>query len=156
MANVKIDELMSGGDGRLITLTPHQTVAHARELMDQHGIQALPVLRDGEPAGIVTARDLVGDLNENTPVSELMTTKLYTVPRYEDPSIAARIMRNHTLHHVLVTHEGQLCGIVSSYDLLKLVENHRFVMKNPPTPSKRKGGKRHKQEAALAEDREED
>ena len=62
---------------------------------------------------------------------------MLTVPQYGDPSLAARIMRNHKIHHVIVTHEQKVVGIISSFDLLKLVEDHRYVMKNPPTPKKR-------------------
>ena len=36
------------------------------------------------------------------------------------------------IHHAVVTHEKKVVGMISSFDLLKLVEDHRFVMKNPP------------------------
>ena len=39
-----------------------------------------------------------------------------------------------------------MVGLVSSYDLLKLVESHRFVMKNAPTTPKKGGGRRRKDE----------
>jgi signal-transduction protein with cAMP-binding, CBS, and nucleotidyltransferase domain len=55
-------------------------------------------------------------------------------------------MRNHHIHHVIVTHEQRIVGIISSFDLLKLVEDHRFVMKNAPTLSKKAGGRRKKEE----------
>ena len=47
-------------------------------------------------------------------------------------------MRNHQIHHLVVTHEQKIVGVLSAFDLLKLVEDHRFVMKNPSTPSKKK------------------
>jgi hypothetical protein len=43
---------------------------------------------------------------------------------------------------VVVTHEKKVVGVLSSFDLLKLVEGHRFVAKNPPTESRRKGSTR--------------
>jgi signal-transduction protein with cAMP-binding, CBS, and nucleotidyltransferase domain len=57
-------------------------------------------------------------------------------------STAARIMRNHKIHRVVVTHEHQVAGVLSAFDLLKLVEDHRFVAKNAPTVPKRGGSKR--------------
>jgi signal-transduction protein with cAMP-binding, CBS, and nucleotidyltransferase domain len=69
-----------------------------------------------------------------------MTESPYCVNQYDGPHIAARIMRNKKIHHVLVTHEKKLVGILSAYDLLKLVEEHRYVAKNAPTPSSK--GKR--------------
>jgi CBS domain-containing protein len=72
----------------------------------------------------------------------VMTEGVYTVPKYDDVSIAARVMRNHKIHRVVVTHEKKVVGVLSSFDLLKLVEGHRFVAKNPPTESRRKGSTR--------------
>jgi hypothetical protein len=34
-------------------------------------------------------------------------------------------------------HEKQLHGILSSFDLLQLIEGKRFTMKNAPTPGKK-------------------
>ena len=96
----------------------------------------MPVVNsDGEAVGVITSTDLLEDLKDGRPVSEIMTDNVFTVPKYNDVSIAARIMRNHKIHHVVVTHENQVVGILSSYDLLKLVEDHRFIMKNAPTES---------------------
>ena len=66
-----------------------------------------------------------------------MSNVVYVVPQYDDVSIAARVMRNHRIHHVVVTHEKKIVGILSAFDLLKLVEDHRFSMKNPPTRKRR-------------------
>jgi CBS domain-containing protein len=60
--------------------------------------------------------------------------------------VAARIMRNHKIHHLMVTDEKKLIGIISSFDLLKLVEGHRFEIKNPATPKSKGKGKRAKAE----------
>ena len=112
-------------------------------MLDNNNISAVPVVgTDGEPVGIVSRTDLHQDLKPGAPISGVMTEKVYVVPKYEDASIAARVMRNHNIHRVVVTHEKKVVGVLSAFDLLKLVEGHRYVAKNPPTPSKRKGGKR--------------
>ena len=61
-----------------------------------------------EPIGIITASDVLRGKSDAAPVSQVMTRKVFTVPKYADPSLAARIMRNHRIHHVLVTHEKKL------------------------------------------------
>jgi len=38
---------------------------------------------------------------------------------------------------VVVTDANKIVGLVSAYDLLQLVEDHRFVAKRGPTPSKK-------------------
>ncbi|MAE95826.1 MAG: hypothetical protein CL910_14305 [Deltaproteobacteria bacterium] len=138
--NVKVHELMAAS---VVTTQPHVTVEHVRGILERNKIGAIPVVdTDGHPVGIVSATDLVADLKAGSPISSVMTEKVYTVPKYEDVSIAARVMRNHKIHRVVVTHEQQVVGILSAFDLLKLVEGHRFVAKNAPTGSKRRGGKR--------------
>ena len=67
-----------------------------------------------------------------------MSAPAYTVPMAEGPHVAARLMRNHHLHHVVVIDQHRVVGIVSAFDLLALVEDHRYTAKQPPTPSRRK------------------
>ncbi len=139
--NVKVNELMSSS---VVTAEPHHSVEHVRALLDNNHITSVPVVdSDGVPVGVVSASDLAHDLKAGSPVSAIMTEKVYTIPAYDDVSTAARVMRNHKIHHVAVTHEKKVVGMLSAFDLLKLVEGHRYVEKNAPTQSKRKGGKRH-------------
>jgi signal-transduction protein with cAMP-binding, CBS, and nucleotidyltransferase domain len=91
---------------------------------------------------MVTTTDLVADTPADVPVAQIMTRDVLTVPRYADVHVAARVMRNHHVHHLVVTHEHRVVGIVSSFDLLRLVEDHRFVMKNGPTESTRRPPRR--------------
>lgn len=138
--NVKIGDLMVG---EVIHAQPHHTVEHVRKLMERNRIGAIPVVdTEGRPVGIVSSTDLVRDLKAGTPVGKVMTERVYTVPQYDDVHVAARIMRKHRIHHVVVTHEKQVKGILSAFDLLKLVEDKRFVAKSGPTPSTRKGSRR--------------
>ncbi len=141
---VRVDDLMVD---HVMTATPHQSVEHVRALMAQHRIHALPVIdAEGHPIGIVTSSDLIEELPAAKPIGQLMTRAVYSVPRYEDPSIAARIMRNHRIHHVVVTHEGRIAGILSSLDLLALVEERRYVSKQRPDTTQRGVGDRKKGE----------
>lgn len=134
--NIDVDAIMRHP---VMTVTPHQTAAHVRAMMRDHRVSAIPVVGpEGEPVGIVTAADLLEDHPAGAPVSTFMSSPVYTVPRYDGPHIAARIMRNHHLHHVVVTEHQAVVGMVSAFDLLGLVEDHRFVMKQPPTPSTRR------------------
>jgi len=138
--SIKVEELMTRS---VITAQPHQSVEHVRSMLEKNSISAVPVVdSDGHPIGVVSSTDLVQELKPGSPISQVMTEKVYTVPQYDDTSIAARVMRNHKIHRVVVTHEKQVVGMLSAFDLLELVESHRYVAKNAPTPSKHKGGKR--------------
>ena len=137
--NVKVIELMTKS---VVTAKPHQSIEHVRKILGKNAISALPVVNDEEqPVGIVSSVDLAQELKPAAPISSIMTDNVYTVPQYDDVSIAARVMRNHRIHHIVVTHEKKVVGILSAFDLLKLVENHRYVAKNAPTKSKRRGSK---------------
>jgi len=148
--NVQVSDLMVT---TVMTANAHQTCGHIRKLLKDHNVNCLPIVNpEGEPVGIVSSVDFLDDHSEGTRISQFMTKKVYTVPQYSDASLAARIMRNHQIHHLIVTNHKKVVGILSSFDLLKLVENHRFVLKNPPTPSARKGGKRRKEELRQVND----
>jgi CBS domain-containing protein len=140
--NAKVQDLMTAP---VMTTTPHQTVGHVRDLMHAHQISCLPVVNPNqEPVGIVTLTDLTAKHKDGTPVSHLMSAKVLTVPQYAEVSLAARIMRNHHTHHVVVTHETKVVGIISSFDLLRLVEEHRFVMRSAPSTPQHPRGRRKK------------
>ena len=138
--NVKIKELMAE---RVISAQAHHSVDHLRGLMERNRVHALPVVGpEGEPVGIVTSSDLIADLKGGTPAKHIMTQRVYCVPAYNDVHVAARVMRKHKIHHVVVTHEQQVVGIISSFDLLQLVEDHRFAMKPAPETSRRRAARR--------------
>ena len=137
---IKVDDLMTE---QVVTAEPHHAVDRVRGLLDRNHVSAVPIVdTEGHAVGIVSARDLRADVSGGTPVKKIMTEKVYTVPEYDDVSVAARVMRNHRIHRVVVTREQKIVGILSSFDLLKLVEDRRFQVKNPPTRSERKGSKR--------------
>ncbi len=143
--NVKIDDLMVKS---VMAANPRQSVGSVRDTMNAHRIHSMPVLdEEGRPLGIVTATDVLSSDKDQTEVRHVMSTDVKTVPQYGDPSLAARIMRNHRIHHLLVTHEQKVVGIVSSFDLLVLIEDKRFSAKNAPTPNS-KGGARKKSESS--------
>ena len=142
---VKAHDLMSKS---VVTARPHQTVATIKKKMSRHKLQNIPVVSpENEPVGVVSASDIVVVEKAGTPISQIMTEKVFTVPAYDDVSVAARIMRNHKIHHLIVTDNKGLIGIISSFDLLKLIDGHGFVMKNQPTPKSK--GKRKRAKAEL-------
>ncbi|MEZ5383568.1 MAG: CBS domain-containing protein [Microthrixaceae bacterium] len=138
--NVTLSEIMKAP---VLTITRHETAGHAAEMMRTHHVSALPVVGpESAPLGMVTASDLLASHAEATPISNLMSDKPLTVPGSEGPHVAARIMRNHHIHHVMVTDGNRVVGMVSAYDLLQLVEDHRFQMKQAPTPPKKRSNRR--------------
>jgi CBS domain-containing protein len=134
--NIKIADLMTK---QVVTTFPHKSIGHVKDIMRKNGISSVPVVNsDNEPVGIVTSNDFREDVNDGSPVSTILPEHVYSVPAYNDVSIAAKIMRKHRIHHVVVTHEQEIVGIISAFDLLELLDDHKYVMKNPPTPGRKR------------------
>jgi RNA polymerase-binding transcription factor DksA len=147
----KVQDLMTQD---MLTAKPEETLEEVRSRMVEEGISALPVLDGEELVGIVTSTDLMRAAGQDVIVGKIMSDHVYTLPPYAGVHLAARIMRNHSVHHVVVTKGKEVVGIVASYDLLELVEDHRFTMKGAPTTPRRRRGRRRKREKALAEARQ--
>ncbi len=133
---IKVHDVMTTN---VISAAPNDTVGELRETMLDERVHAIPIVdATNAPLGIFTSSDLLKEDSPETFVCEVMTAgPVFTVPKYSDIHMAARIMRKHRLHHVIVTHEKEIVGMLSSFDFLQLVEEHRFVVKNAPTESKK-------------------
>ncbi len=122
---VNVGELMVR---EVVVAGPEDAIGEIRDRMLRLEIHAIPIVDDRRhPVGIVTSSDLVETFAATMPVSRIMTTNIQTVSADTPAHIAARIMRNHRLHHLLVTEGDHLAGILSSFDLLKLVEDRKLA-----------------------------
>ena len=132
--NIRIADIMTK---RVVVAQPHHTIGHVRQLMERNRIGALPVVGpDNEVLGIVTSSDLLRRHKDESPCSRIMSDGVRAVPAYNEVSVAARIMRKHKIHHVVVTKEKKVVGMISSFDLLKLVDGNRFQLRQAPTPAR--------------------
>ena len=119
------DVLRNKGEG-VVTIGPDDTVARLLELLDERGIGAVVVSRDGsDVAGIVSERDVVRHLHRSGPdivggpVSAIMTSEVTTAGRDTDLEQLARTMTEKRIRHVPVVIEGSLHSIVSIGDVVK-------------------------------------
>jgi len=116
----KLQEVMVGA---VVLAYPEDTLGDVREKMTGLDIGAVPVVdASGALQGIVTSEDLVTDYPPTIPVSRVMNTPVLTLPPDAECTEAARTMREQACHHIVVTREDRVVGIVSSFDLLRLVE----------------------------------
>lgn len=126
--DVAVSEVMVA---RIFVVAPDDKVAYVREVMLGRKIHAVPVFdEEDRPLGIVTATDLIDAPHDEMDVADIMTTEVVTVPQEDSVAVAARVMRNKRLHHLLVTDEDEIVGILSSFDLLKVVEDNGFRVRS--------------------------
>ena len=56
-------------------------------------------------------------------VAEIMTKSFVSVPRDAPVAEIARCLRENQIHRVWVEDDGRLCGVVSTLDLMPVIEN---------------------------------
>ena len=93
-------------DRKLYSVEATRTVLEAARFMMEHNIGALPVLRNGELAGILSERDImnrvvaVGRTPGTTAVSEVMTANPRAVPADESIEECLFIMQEFGFRHL--------------------------------------------------------
>jgi acetoin utilization protein AcuB len=116
---------------------PRDSIAHAREILENHRINQLPVVVNGAVVGIVTDRDLrdafpsvfdspgfTGTPHkparepDNIVVEEVMSAKAFTVGPDEPLAEAARVMRRERIGAIPIVEHDKLVGIITRADIL--------------------------------------
>lgn len=97
------------------------TVAQAAQAMQSARVGS--VLVASEPPGIVTDRDLRGrvlaaSLSAHAAIHQVMTQPVQTIDASAPAFAALRLMLENNIHHLPVTENGQIVGVVSATDLL--------------------------------------
>ena len=117
----KVKKFESGMISDPVTVSPHQKIAEARGLMDQHGISGLPVTLGGRLVGILTNRDLRFEKNLERCVDELMTKEgLVTVPDGVGLEEAQELLHRHRIEKLLVVDGNyRLKGLITVKDIEK-------------------------------------
>ena len=108
----------------MITAEPSETLEVVTRRMSARGIHALPVLDEfGRPEGIITTTDCGPDVPSSILVGELTFGPVYCIGVDSGAKEAARMMRDLSVHHLIVTDPaGRAVGILSTFDLLRVIE----------------------------------
>ncbi len=113
----------------VVSTTVKSNVGYVRELMERKEVNAIPVVEvNGEIniRGMVTSTDLRGISDESISVEEVMSKKVHVVSRNSSAQSAANMMVRHSVHHLLVMNKGEIIGMISSFDFVKLVAKHNL------------------------------
>src|SRR5579864_9782710 len=111
-------------DRKTYSVEATRSVLEAARFMMEHNVGALPVLRNGELAGIISERDImnrvvaVGRTPGTTAVSEVMTPNPRAVAIDETVEECLFIMREFGFRHLPVVDGKDLKGVVSLRDVL--------------------------------------
>lgn len=103
----------------IVAVLPHDKAGRARDILLTLGVHAVPVMEGNDVLGIVTSADLVEEWPDDELVSAVMTPVPTSINVEASVAEAAELMLSHRIHHLLVTDDIEVMGILSSLDLLR-------------------------------------
>lgn len=122
MATVK--EILDRKGRDVVTMVAAESVLNAARLMNERGIGGVIVTDGGKPAGIFTERDVlrrvVAEQRDPATVTlqEVMTAPLISLHADATLEECMGIFTEHRVRHLPVIDGEELCGIVTSGDIL--------------------------------------
>ncbi|MDC0605778.1 CBS domain-containing protein [Nitrosopumilus sp.] len=107
----------------VISVNTETTVFQVAKMMEQSGIGAVLVKKDGHLSGIITDRDyatkiMSHNLSSDTTVETVMSSPLITINYDESISAAAQRMTSKKIRKLAVTDNGSIIGLITSTDLV--------------------------------------
>lgn len=124
---VTAERLLGRKGGALYTIDPDEPVLQAIQLMSDHSIGAVLVMRGSELCGIVSERDyarkvvLLGRSSSDTAVGQIMSAPVITVGPGASLDDGMRLMTEKRIRHLPVAQGGRVLGMLSIGDLVKAV-----------------------------------
>lgn len=121
LAGVRVKDVMNVSQKSVSPKTSVEEVVWGI-FQNEHG-RAVPVCDNKRLVGIVTITDvrkLPRERWAETPVEAIMTRQpLYTVSPEDDLNLAMKLIAQHDINQVLVTHEGQCAGLLTRADIIR-------------------------------------
>jgi CBS domain-containing protein len=109
--------------------TPNADVADVRDLMSLKNYSAIPIVTIEDETvkveGIVTYYDLAGVYDDTVNVRQVMSKDVSTISSGTTAREAAAAMIDQGIHHLVVVENGEMVGMVSSLDFVRLVAEYQ-------------------------------
>ncbi|WDE12419.1 putative nucleotidyltransferase substrate binding domain-containing protein [Thalassomonas haliotis] len=107
-----------------VTITAAASIRDAALKMNEFNLSSLLVTEHNEMAGIVTDKDIrqrcvAQGLAYDQPVSDIMSRQLISIAADNNAFDALVLMTSKQIHHLPVTRDGQLAGMITVTDLLQ-------------------------------------
>lgn len=115
--------------GKIIPeLRRESVVGEAARIMNHHRLRTLPIVQNGHIQGQVSAKRIVDLINKQlvqnkvqVNASTLMTGDPIVMDSHKTVSAAKSLMKRRRIDHLPVIDNNRLIGIITSYDIMKLM-----------------------------------
>lgn len=115
---MRVDEIMS--TPVVFTQKPVK-ITYLKDMFARKKIHAVPVLDDnGTISGIVSSSDIIALHDESLIVENVLSPKVHICVINNRVKDAAKTMVKHGVHHLVVMDEGNVVGMISSMDIIKV------------------------------------
>ncbi|MCO5093758.1 MAG: CBS domain-containing protein [Xanthomonadaceae bacterium] len=122
-----VRQLLESKSPDIHSISPDVPVIDAIRLMAEKGVGAVLVMQGEALIGILSERDyarkivLAGLSSKQTPVRDIMTSKLITVSPDDDAQTCMQTVTRNRIRHLPVVENGRVQGVISIGDLLAAV-----------------------------------
>lgn len=122
-----VRQLLQSKGHAVWSISPDASVYEALKLMAEKDVGALLVLEKSAVAGIISERDyarkvvLHGKSSMDTPVREIMTSRVYFVRTDDSIQECMALMTEAHIRHLPVFEQDRLVGVISIGDVVKSI-----------------------------------
>ena len=117
----------------VITIEQDKTAKEVAVLMTEKSISSLVVVKEGNPIGLVTERDLARKVSttdrksSEVPLSEIMSPNFRWVEPMTPIEDAVQRMANKNIRRLLVLDNGKLVGFLTETDLARYLRSRLLI-----------------------------
>ena len=128
--NIRVKDFMSAP---VTVAMMDENILEIRTLMKEKGIHAIPIVSctndtikaEQTIKGIITSTDICGEVSDKASIKEVMTSSIVHLVHVDSSAkTAAKTMLNNNVHHMVVMDDGEIKGMISSLDFVKLVAKY--------------------------------
>jgi acetoin utilization protein AcuB len=121
MMNEPLSSIMTKN---VITAGPDDKLSVARDIFRKNRVHHLPIVHGTKLLGILTTYDIFKmieskDAYEKILIKDVMTTHVATLEPEDKVGSAAELFLENLFHAVPIVKDGELKGIVTSFDVIK-------------------------------------
>lgn len=128
---MKVNDILETKGRKVFTIESGNTLKEAMDSIVNNKIGALLVLKEKELEGIISERDLIrefhktGEVALGKKISEVMTKNIVVGLPDDDIEEVEALMTKNRFRHLPIMNNGEVAGIVSIGDVVKLLAANR-------------------------------